>query len=36
VLGDTPAIAATVRLRKFGPPTKASVDTVAIELSGQR
>ena len=34
VLEDTPASAATVRLRKFGPPTTASVDTVAIELSG--
>lgn len=36
VLEDTPAQAATVRLRKFGPPTTASVDTVAIELSGHR
>ena len=34
VLSDTPALSATVRLRKFGPPTTASVDTVAIELSG--
>jgi dihydroneopterin aldolase len=34
ILTDSPAIAATVRLRKFGPPTSASVDTVAIELSG--
>ncbi len=36
VLEDTPALSATVRLRKFGPPTTASVDTVAIELSGHR
>jgi dihydroneopterin aldolase len=34
VLADTPALSATVRVRKFGPPTTASVDTVAIELSG--
>jgi dihydroneopterin aldolase len=34
LLADTPALAATVRLRKFGPPTTASVDTVAIELRG--
>ncbi len=34
VLADTPALSVTVRLRKFGPPTTASVDTVAIELSG--
>ncbi len=36
LLTDTPALAATVRLRKYGPPTRASVDTVAIELSGER
>ena len=36
VLSDTPALSATVRLRKFGPPTTVSVDTVAIELSGTR
>ena len=35
VLAETPALSATVRLRKFGPPTAASVDTVAIELSGR-
>ncbi len=34
VLSDTAATAATVWLRKFGPPTKTSVDTVSIELSG--
>ena len=36
VLERTPALSAQVRLRKFGPPTTASVDTVAIELSGSR
>ena len=36
VLEDTPALSVTVRLRKFGPPTTASVDTVAIQLSGHR
>lgn len=36
LLDDTPATEATVRLRKFGPPTTASVDTVAIELTGSR
>ncbi len=36
VFADTPALSCTVRLRKFGPPTTASVDTVAIQLSGQR
>ena len=36
VLADTPATGAHVRLRKFGPPTTASVDTVAIELRGDR
>lgn len=36
VLSDTPALDATVRLRKFGPPTTVSVDTVSIELSGRR
>jgi dihydroneopterin aldolase len=36
LLRDTPALAATVRLRKFGPPTAASVDTVTVELSGAR
>ena len=36
ILNDTPALSATVRLRKFGPPTTASVDTVAIELRGTR
>lgn len=36
ILADSPAVAATVRLRKFGPPTTVSVDTVAIELRGER
>jgi dihydroneopterin aldolase len=36
VLNDTPALDATVRLRKFGPPTTVSVDTVSIELAGRR
>ncbi|MCC6522168.1 MAG: dihydroneopterin aldolase [Polyangiaceae bacterium] len=36
LLGETPAIAATVRIRKFGPPTTASVDRVAVELTGAR
>ncbi len=34
IFEDTPALTATVRLRKFGPPTTASVDSAAIELSG--
>lgn len=36
VLGETPAIAVTVRVKKFGPPTSASVDAVAVELTGHR
>ena len=36
ILSETPALAVRVRARKFGPPTTASVDTVAIELSGTR
>lgn len=36
VLRDSPALSATVRLRKFGPPTTASVDTVSVMLSGHR
>jgi 7,8-dihydroneopterin aldolase/epimerase/oxygenase len=34
LLADTPALAAKVRLKKFGPPTTASVDTVSVELQG--
>lgn len=36
VFTDTPALALTVRLRKFGPPTTASVDSAAIELSATK
>lgn len=36
LLEDTPATRATVRIRKFGPPTTASVDTVSVELSTER
>lgn len=36
VLADTPAIVATVQVKKFGPPTTVSVDSVAIELSRRR
>ena len=34
VIDTTPARAATVRIKKFGPPTTASVDTVSVELHG--
>lgn len=36
VFQDTPAVGASVRVRKFGPPTAVSVDTVAIELAAER
>jgi dihydroneopterin aldolase len=36
VLADTPAISVTVQVKKFGPPTSASVDSVAVELTGRR
>jgi dihydroneopterin aldolase len=36
VLADTPAVAVTVQVKKFGPPTSASVDAVAVELTGRR
>jgi 7,8-dihydroneopterin aldolase/epimerase/oxygenase len=36
VLADTPAVAVTVQVKKFGPPTAVSVDAVAIELTGHR
>lgn len=36
VLADTPATAVSVTVKKFGPPTLASVDAVAIELTGHR
>jgi dihydroneopterin aldolase len=36
ILSATPALSATVRLRKFGPPTDVSVDTVSVMLRGHR
>ena len=36
VLADTPAVSVTVQVKKFGPPTSASVDAVAVELCGHR
>ncbi|MEP7119983.1 MAG: dihydroneopterin aldolase [Byssovorax sp.] len=36
VLTDTPAVSVQVRVKKFGPPTSASVDAVAVELVGKR
>lgn len=36
VLKDTPAIGVTVQVKKFGPPTAASVDAVSVELSAER
>jgi dihydroneopterin aldolase len=36
VFADTPAIAVTVNVKKFGPPTSASVDAVSVELSSRR
>jgi dihydroneopterin aldolase len=36
ILADTPALAVTVHVKKFGPPTSASVDAVAVELTGKR
>jgi len=36
VLAETPAIAVAVRVKKFGPPTSASVDAVSVELTGRR
>jgi dihydroneopterin aldolase len=36
LLADTPAIAVTVEVKKFGPPTSASVDAVSVSLSGHR
>lgn len=36
ILDDTPAVAVTVQVKKFGPPTSASVDAVAIELTSKR
>ena len=36
VLADTPAVAVTVQVKKFGPPTSVSVDAVSVELIGHR
>jgi dihydroneopterin aldolase len=36
VLADTPAVSVTVQVKKFGPPTSASVDAVSVELTGRR
>ncbi|MFT3774900.1 MAG: dihydroneopterin aldolase [Minicystis sp.] len=36
ILADTPATSVTVQVKKFGPPTSASVDAVAVELTGHR
>ena len=36
ILRDTPARSCTVCIRKLRPPTTASVDNVAVELSGER
>jgi dihydroneopterin aldolase len=36
ILKDTPATSVTVQVKKFGPPTAASVDAVSVELSGER
>lgn len=36
VLDDTPAVAVSVQVKKFGPPTSASVDAVAIELTARK
>jgi dihydroneopterin aldolase len=36
VLADTPAISVTVQVKKFGPPTSASVDAVSVELTAYR
>lgn len=36
VLERTPAVVVRVRVKKFGPPTTASVDSVSVELLGRR
>ena len=36
VLADTPAVSVQARVKKFGPPTLASVDAVSVELVGRR
>src|SRR6185295_15366049 len=36
ILADTPAVSVSVEVKKFGPPTSASVDAVSVELIGHR
>ena len=36
IFQESPAIAVTVRVKKFGPPTAVSVDSASIELRGRR
>lgn len=36
IFEDSPAVSATVRVKKFGPPTAVSVDSASIELRGRR
>lgn len=36
VLTDTEALGATVTIKKFGPPTTASVDSASVELTARR
>jgi dihydroneopterin aldolase len=36
ILADTPATSVTVHVKKFGPPTSASVDSVSVELTARR
>lgn len=36
IFDDSPAVSATVRVKKFGPPTAVSVDSASIELRGRR
>jgi dihydroneopterin aldolase len=36
VFEETPAVAVTIRIKKFGPPTAVSVDAASIELTSRR
>jgi dihydroneopterin aldolase len=36
LFADTPAARVTVEVKKFGPPTSASVDAVSVSLTGHR
>ena len=36
IFAESPAVAVTVRVKKFGPPTPVSVDAASIELRGRR